>query len=97
MSYRNNTAYIDYLKKYIVKVIVYDNSREVVTTGTGFFVDANTLITANHVVCNGINSDCEVKIQYINDGIEYELPANVLHPNPSCDVNVLKLSLLLRH
>lgn len=92
LSYKDNTHYIDNLKKYIAKVIVYDHAKEVVTSGTGFFIDATTLITAHHVVRDGIDSDCEVKVQYVNDGIELELPANVLHPNPSSDINVLYLS-----
>ena len=92
LSYRDNTHYIDYLKKYVAKVIVYDDAKEVITSGTGFFVDATKLITAHHVVRDGIDSDCEVKVQYVNDGIELELPANVLHTNPSSDINVLYLS-----
>lgn len=92
LSYRDNTHYIDYLKKYIAKIVVYDDAKEVITSGTGFFVDATKLITAHHVVRDGINSACEVKVQYVNNGVELELPANVLHTNPSSDINVLCIS-----
>lgn len=83
---------MDYLKKFIAKIKVYGNAKEVVTSGTGFFVDETTLITAHHVVRDRIDSDCEVKVQYVNNGIEVELSANVLFNNPHSDFNVLCLS-----
>lgn len=88
----SNIHYIDYLKKYVAKVNVYDKSKEVITSGTGFFVDANTLITAHHVVSAAINTDFEVKVSFTDDGIEFQVQANVLHTNPKNDVNILRIS-----
>lgn len=92
MSSMSNIHFIDYLKKYVVKVIVCNASKEVLFTGTGFFVGANSVITAHHVVCNGINQDCEVKVKFMDAGKELELQASVLHTNPKKDVNILRLS-----
>ncbi len=91
MSFRDNRPYIDYVKKFVAKVIVYDNKGEVETCGTGFFVDERTLITAHHVVRDGINPDYEVSIKYLDKGKEVELPAKVFYTTPSSDINKLKL------
>ncbi|MEJ6950380.1 serine protease [Natronospora cellulosivora (SeqCode)] len=91
MSYRDNIPYIEYIKKFVAKVIVYDSGGEEVTCGTGFFVDERTLITAHHVIRDGIDSDCEVKIKYLIKGKEMELPAKVFYTNPGSDINKLTL------
>jgi hypothetical protein len=88
----NNILYIDYLKNYVAKVNVYDASKEVLSSGTGFFVDANTLITAHHVVSSALNTDYEVKVSFMDAGIEFEVQASVLHTNPKNDVNILNIS-----
>lgn len=64
LSYKENN--INLVRKFVVKISVYDENGEIDTEGTGFFIDVNTVITAKHVLYNVIEGKMEVKILYGN-------------------------------
>ncbi len=92
MNYRDNTQVIEELKKLTVRVQMLDEKEDVLKYGTGFFLDNEHIITANHVVSEAFDPKCKVKVLDSKATRIISVDAEVLHNKPKYDVNILRIS-----
>lgn len=92
MSYKNNIKVIEDIKKLIVRVQTLDERNEVLKYGTGFFLDSEHIITANHVVSEAFDPECTIRILYSHGGEILTFDAEAIYCNPKYDMNILRIS-----